>query len=305
MLNAGQADFCDRSAADAGSGWDSTTTLAKHLEDYNALRDEGLADFFANPTTRRLLLHTGVIAEDGRIVALDRAFARVVVAERNTELAVKDEEKRSDEAAFLKAKLRSRVRTQHEQTARREQVQHLRALELERLRARHQQHEELMMKAGVKKRDDDGEDQQEAERHASKEAGEAPDEEGEARQSSSRVSSRDSTSPSSSSSSPSSRAASASPARTPSATSSRPSASPAPSADGSQNDAGATPVSSPSSSATGREGSPPPSPSPSDRSGVATPTAPAAAQSDDGGGDDYSGDYEDEDFESAQPSPRD
>jgi len=272
-------EFCDRSLDDGVDGGKFTVTaqLAKRLEDYNALRDEALAEFFAHPETRKLLLHTGVIAEDGRIVALNRAFARVIVAERNTDLAEKDEAKRREEAAFLKAKLRHRVKMQNEQTARKERVQHLRAIELERLRARHEAQDALMVKAGVKRAaapsDEAAKDSDPP--AAKQDAADASKQSPSIRSESLRVDDDELATP------PSSRATS----------------SPSPEQRRSPSPAGSAAVSHRSSSAASSRHSRVPTPS-------SAATTPSKKASDAGEASDADAGYSDEDFESPPASPR-
>jgi hypothetical protein len=135
--------------AEEKRSWDESATVASSIHEYSSLRDKCLGNFFAHPDTRRLLLHTGVITEDGRIVELNRAFGRVIIAERRFKEDERTVEKQRAEAEFLKAKLHNRVSTQRRQSSRKERVQAMRTEEMQRLRARHEFHEELLRRAGV------------------------------------------------------------------------------------------------------------------------------------------------------------
>jgi hypothetical protein len=129
--------------------WDGTTSITKPLSSYNSLKDTALASYFGKGHTRKHLVGSGLITDDGRIVHLNRGYSRVVVAEQQFTAAEREEELRGVQEFHLRKQLLARTSASKEKMEKDNRVNKSRLQEHRLLQKRKQERSTLMAKCHV------------------------------------------------------------------------------------------------------------------------------------------------------------
>lgn len=120
--------------------WDDSTNVTTALCQYNSLRDRALANFYGKASVRSHLISSGIVTPDGRIVHCNRAFGRVIIAEKVFDTAEREEEQHRAQEYQLRLLLKARAAASREKALKDKRVNKVRSSEHQSMAQRRQKH---------------------------------------------------------------------------------------------------------------------------------------------------------------------